>query len=450
MVLALVRREWDSGSPLNIVWQGPNGSFKSVSADILGGIYRALVKLTRVGNAWSAYYNVGAGWVTLGVPWTDSSGMLEWCRLLFGDTNDWGDFYGGPYNNNIYDLQVTGDYDARTDLDPPYLQNQSPAPGVSDISQSAPVSLEIIDLVTGVDPVSVVIKLGGVEAWKNDVQQSGFTVSKVSITNGYRYSVSVHPLFPSFDWVTVGVYAEDLASNILDTTYSFQTKDYESPIIDTNSPSGSSVSESSIVSFSTKDYGTGIDLSSVQATIGGSVAVLNGVPIGDWSAGSTVIANSWGGYNFSLIHSSLYDSYRSYAVHTECDDLEDPPNHKELDWSFQTRNYLGPLIHPVSPATGDVEVPVNTDVVIEITDHHLVSSGSMRIRVNRGSGWVLAYQQGDLQPFKTGWNGPASQAQMITDGYRITIDPTEDFPVTRLVQIEVSADDPEGNPERLG
>lgn len=75
----------------------------------------------------------------------------------------------------------------------------------------------------GVDTATVVLTIGGVVAWTGDAQQSGFTVTKTPVVGGYCWVIDPAIEFLPGHVVIVGVYAEDVAGNVLNTSYSFTT-----------------------------------------------------------------------------------------------------------------------------------------------------------------------------------------------------------------------------------
>jgi hypothetical protein len=114
-------------------------------------------------------------------------------------------------------------FEVSSDTDPPVLQNQDPAPSSTGNARDVEIALEIVDVGSGVDAASVVLKVKGVTAWTGDAQQPGFSVTKSVIADGFRYVIERDALFDYADNVVVGVYAADLAGtpNVLDTTYDF-------------------------------------------------------------------------------------------------------------------------------------------------------------------------------------------------------------------------------------
>lgn len=106
---------------------------------------------------------------------------------------------------------------------PPYLQNQSPAPGSSGNSAGTSVYVEVVDDEGNLDISTVDIRINGVLAWTSDsVVQPGYSGFKVPVTNGYGYTISLWEEFnPGLQ--SIRVVADDLTPNSLDETYTFST-----------------------------------------------------------------------------------------------------------------------------------------------------------------------------------------------------------------------------------
>jgi hypothetical protein len=103
----------------------------------------------------------------------------------------------------------------------PFLRNQSPAPGDISVPLSTDIWLEVADSDSAIDGYSIIVTIDGQTAWQHDAYQAGFSATRWSISDGYRFLINPNCDFETRD-VTVGVYAEDVDSNVLSTTYSFE------------------------------------------------------------------------------------------------------------------------------------------------------------------------------------------------------------------------------------
>lgn len=114
---------------------------------------------------------------------------------------------------------------APTDTDPPVISNQNPAPGATNVSVSAVISLEITDPGSGLDSTKTDLTVGGQNAVINGVAQPNFPTTITPITDGFRYEIQPVSALAPGTLINIGVYAEDLAGtpNVLNTSYSFTT-----------------------------------------------------------------------------------------------------------------------------------------------------------------------------------------------------------------------------------
>lgn len=115
----------------------------------------------------------------------------------------------------------------------PELQNQDPAPSSTGNDHDTNVVLDIVDVNDDLDASSVVIRINGEIAWTGDAPAAGYSGNKSAITNGYTYTLDP---FADFEegTQTIRVVADDLASNTLDETYTFDTDAAPLPVV----PSG--------------------------------------------------------------------------------------------------------------------------------------------------------------------------------------------------------------------
>jgi hypothetical protein len=100
---------------------------------------------------------------------------------------------------------------------------------------------------------------------------------------------------------------------------------------------------------------------------------------------------------------------------------------------------LAPVISLISPPNGSTTVARGIVIVIDITDVHSgVSLSSIGITINA----VPAVTGGALQP---GFLGTASSIVPITNGHRVSIDPSPDLGYAEAVALNVAATDLAGN-----
>lgn len=113
------------------------------------------------------------------------------------------------------------------DLLAPVLENQSPAPGETDVAADTSIVLDVIDPPStptfGVDFSTINVQVQGENAVVNGAVSPGWTGTVQPEGNGYRISLTPPADFSLYELVTVDVQAADLvAGNALDTSYSFR------------------------------------------------------------------------------------------------------------------------------------------------------------------------------------------------------------------------------------
>jgi hypothetical protein len=124
---------------------------------------------------------------------------------------------------------LTTSYSFTTAGDTPILQNQVPMNSATGVLPSTTIVLEIVDVGSGIDLSNTVVTVAGTIAYNNG-NQNGFSVAVVSITDGYRLTIT-----PPSDLAsginTVRVQTQDNASipNTIDQTYSFEVIVVEPP-----------------------------------------------------------------------------------------------------------------------------------------------------------------------------------------------------------------------------
>jgi len=104
-----------------------------------------------------------------------------------------------------------------------------------------------------------------------------------------------------------------------------------------------------------------------------------------------------------------------------------------------------PVVTPVSPTDGQMEVTVSSNVIVDATDPLSGISGpATLIEEKRGGGaWVTVYQAEAAQP------DYAVARSVITGGYRYEINPSVNWSYDILVQYRVTVEDLDGNQTSL-
>lgn len=344
------------------------------------------------------------------------------------------------------------------ETDAPYLASQSPAPSEVGVGQNDKIEFDVLDEKSGVTLSTLFVYVEGVLAYRGDTDifsttyDLGSTITPVTGSpSGYSLVIGKQSSWTSYGVITVRVVAEDSLGNVLDTTYWFRSEDYVRPTIDTPFPSNATtdVDKDSLISFSTHDEGSSVDPAKINCTVNGTDAIINGVFQVGWDgAASLITANGTKGFDVTIEKVASMGSYEVHTIIATCDD-NDGNSSNPLQWWFRTEDWLGPLITPIDPTNGQSGVPVTSHVTVNVTDDQLVNSGSIRVEIDVGFGFVLAYEQGGSPEFKPGYDGPDSGITAIAGGYQIIVDLVMDFPLATAVSVRMTAADPEGNPERL-
>ena len=189
-----------------------------------------------------------------------------------------------------------------------------------------------------------------------------------------------------------------------------------------------------------------MDLSLLDVTVNGMAAMSGGVFQPGWSGtGSAVTPNAFDGYDVVIDKEDTWATYEWYTVNVTVRDNENNP--LNANWVFQSRDWLGPLVVPVDPVAGQTNVVVESHIIVDIYDERGVKDNSILVRFDDGGGFLTAFQQG--VGFAGGFNGPNSSFTAITGGYRLVIDLQSDLDYGTTYYVEVTAFDPDDNPERL-
>lgn len=342
------------------------------------------------------------------------------------------------------------------DVDAPYIDSENPAPSQIDILPGANIYFEVLDNAggSGIDLDSVDIWVEGNHAYDGftDTFQPGYDgagSARYSIGNGYGFNIDKVGVYDQYQWVTVRCYAEDLAAiaNVIDQTWQFRIEDTTAPTFDNFDPPQGSPDQLATVDigFSVNDIGSGVDWFTANVVVDGTPAVLNGVVQAEFSGPNTsVLPNAFNGYDVILDRTVNHSSASTILVSVSAEDFESNPGADT--WTFGIEDWQGPIITPVSPLKSELEVPLDTSITFDVTDDSGIVVAGFTVEVDKGSGYEMAYENGGSPAFKTGFDGPGSGIIAIPDGYRVTIDPVDDFGPAETILVRVTVEDPTGNP----
>jgi hypothetical protein len=224
--------------------------------------------------------------------------------------------------------------------------------------------------------------------------------------------------------------------------------DVTAPYLDSYLPTGVEVDPDTLIYLYINDEGNGAEQSTLDVTVDGNDAIIGGIfQSGYDGVGSSIVPNSFGGFVVSIDPTASFGSAKTIVVTVYVEDTSS--NALSDGWSFQVADYLGPLVAPTDPQPSEIDVAVGDHIYISITDESGVAAGSVLIEVDRGYGFVVAFEHQGAPEFKEGYDGPASEVTEIVNGYQVVLDPTEDFDVAATVYVRVTALDPTGNEARL-
>lgn len=219
-----------------------------------------------------------------------------------------------------------------TDLTPPAVTDPYPLPPDYAFPRDYVVQFRITDTESGVDTANMLITLAGAVAYDGtDVGnewQPGYT-GNITDEGGGTLLVEIltHPDFASYATVNVTVDAQDLAPlpNVMDQyAWSFEVEDYEPPYVDSGwAPTGTGVPVTALVAFTIKDDGAGVDLGTLNVTVGGVPAIVNGAFQTGFQGGSSDIDDSLAPQVYGVVidASPDYDEWTTYEVIVNADDL---------------------------------------------------------------------------------------------------------------------------------
>jgi hypothetical protein len=163
--------------------------------------------------------------------------------------------------------------EAGTDVTAPVVTNNTPTG--SYVSRATDIEFDISDTGSGVDSTTITVTVDGNNAIVNGVFQAGYVGSIVGTAASYHVTINPDSDLPNFSSVPITVDADDLEvppNAMLTFNWSFTTDDTTVPFVTSNSPTGSGVAVTALVEFDLSDAGTGVDLGSVDVTIGGASA----------------------------------------------------------------------------------------------------------------------------------------------------------------------------------
>jgi hypothetical protein len=220
-----------------------------------------------------------------------------------------------------------------TDVTPPEVTNPSPVNGAQFVARDADVEFDITDLEAGVDTASVEVSVGGVIVFTGGAFATPTYDGTFTDMGGgtWHFALTTHPDLASYTTINVTVDGQDLAplANVMaQYAWSFTTEDYEAPYVDVGyAPTGAGVAISALITFDLKDDGAGVDLGTVNVTVGGVPAFVSGKFQTGFDGPSSAIDESLAPnvYGFTIDASPDYGEYTTYEVAVDASGLRQAP-----------------------------------------------------------------------------------------------------------------------------
>lgn len=244
------------------------------------------------------------------------------------------------------------------DASPPFVTNQTPAPGATAVAQNSNVALRVTDLASPVVLSTVSITVdegsGAVPAVLAGVVQSpydGGASSVAAVGNGFDFVLDPTGLLAESRTITVSVSATDSAGNILSgSIYTFSTGDQQAPSITPFAPTAGAagVTPLSTIAFDVTDLGTGVDVTTLNVTVdlgsGPVSAVVNGAFVVPFAGPGSVFTSILNGQRVTVDPESRLPDTQLIVVAVGVSDLSGNP--ASLSYSFTTGT-AGTLTVPI-------------------------------------------------------------------------------------------------------
>ena len=348
----------------------------------------------------------------------------------WGIDADWQSYASAVFDANL----VIGSYritSADPDTEPPYLQNQDPAPAAADRSRDTTVTLEIVDDLTGTDAASVVLTVAGVTAWTGDAQQAGFSVVKSVVTGGFRYVITPDTLFAYGQNVVIGVYATDVATNVLDTSYYFDVvDDTTGPFLQNLDPGSGDVDVERDVDIALEiiDTAAGVDESTVVLKVQGVTAWTGDAAQPGFTVTKSAVTD---GFRYVIDPDTLLPSYTVITIGVYAEDLASTPNVLDTSYPFTTV-ITPPQVTPIDPLSYESNVDTTTDITLDVeaVDGNLNDAATV-IQLNGVPVW--------MSDMSVHTDYPVTRTPLLK-GWRFVINPVADLPSETEMTLAVHAE----------
>jgi phage tail-like protein len=314
------------------------------------------------------------------------------------------------------------------DLVAPYLAARNPNNGDVNVPILQHPVFDLKDDDSGVALNTVLVYFEGNLAYRGDsdafvAPYNGAASARTGDASSYHFVFEKVGGWDPFETVSVRVYALDSAPipNTLDTTYSWQTVDTLAPFLVSLSPNNGDVDvpRNSNIVFDLLDQFTGVNESTIWIKVNGIYAWHLGVQQPGFAVTETPVSLPAGaGFHFVINPDTDFLSYQTINVEVYSADNEEVPNTSDLTYSFRSADTEAPFLQNRAPAPSAPNVPINSNVTLEVVDvGYGVDVSSVVIRVNGVLAWTGDFQQ----------PGFAVTKSVVSGGFRYIINPDVDF-----------------------
>lgn len=389
------------------------------------------------------------------------------------------------------------------DIDPPVLDAYAPAPNSDDNAPDTPIFFRITDVGSGVDESTLTVFVNetgpsGTSSFSavssgviDPAFSTGSSITKIGNDIDVLLTRDTEYLSSAQMEVLISVSDESntlIVPNADPVSFEFSIIDVQPPIITNLIPGieATNVAETSTISLTFRDEnGSGIDLTSVNITLNGLDAVVNGqlqsslLNLSLSMIITTPFPSSTDFESVTFILKTIDDLSSARPVQVVAQGRDNRGNDVSLIYSFRVRDYLPPRIEKTFPADANDHILPSTDIrfkIIEESDGYGVDFDTLSVEVDgysvinqtRFSIPVDGYLDDFLgrtflQPFEDGYLitpevfDDAYDAYLTYPGFLVTIDefvrgeysfiidPLNNFEFEQTVPVRINVSDRGGH-----
>ena len=340
-------------------------------------------------------------------------------------------------------LNDSWSFSIKTDDEPPQISGRFPQPAATGQPRTANIVFTAADADSGIDITSVDVTVNGISAVQNGSGTTGYVFSYTATNGGFICTVNPETDFTYEQAITVTAAFRDNSANKnrYTTTWTFTVEsDSTAPILTALSPSpnASGINTNSLISMQLSDE-SGLDNATVLLAVNGQTALSNGSFLAPYNGPLSQMSSSGGIISLTVDSSSPFPYKSTNTISLSARDSAG--NLLTTNYSFIIQaDDIDPLIGGLSPGNGSSGIANNAIISMDITDNSAVDPASIIVQIQtNGSSWTTAYLSGS---FSTGFTGGLTT---ISNGYRLSFKPDNDFAFNTAVNLKITAQDMEGN-----